>query len=178
MQWLCHLSCKGWTTYCNSCSWGILTNQLLRQQWVQATAARIVTQPKRSDHITPILHDLHWLPVEMLHDYKIMSPVYSCMNGKAPQYLWELISNGPLPSCALSPILHPISSSYPQHQPKKTRKNTFKSEYFPMLHPNYGTVCPVRNSIIWRKLLGKTWRPTCFQIIRFAQTVHQWLFAF
>ena len=32
--------------------------------------------------------------------------------------------------------------------------------------------------IIWRKLWRKTWRPTCSQRIRFAQTVHQWLFWF
>ena len=178
MQWLCHLSCKGWTTYCNSCSWGIPTNQLLRQQWVQATAARIVTQPKRSDHITPILHDLHWLPVEMLHDYKIMSPVYSCMNGKTPQYLWELISNGPLPSCALSPILHPISSSYPQHQPKKNKRKHFQVRVLSNAAPKLWNSLPSQKQHNLKETFRKTWRPTCSQIIRFAQTVHQWLFAF
>ena len=44
-----------------------------------------------------------------------------------------------------------------------------------MLHPNCGTVFPILwESIIWRKLLRKTWRPTCSRRIRFAQTVHRW----
>ena len=61
--------------YCSSYLWGMPKNQLLRLQWVQNTAARILTQRKRLDHITPILCKLHWLPVEMHIDYKILSLV-------------------------------------------------------------------------------------------------------
>ena len=54
-----------------------------------------------------------------------------------------------------------------------------ESEHSPVLHPNCGTVCPLlSDSIMQRKLLRKTWRCTCSQKIRFAQTVHQWLFCF
>ena len=52
-------------------------NKLLRLQRVQNTASRIITQTKRSDRIVPILRELHWLPVEMEIDYKILSLVYS-----------------------------------------------------------------------------------------------------
>ena len=69
--------------YCNSCLWGMPKNKLLRLQRVQNTASRIITQTKRSDRIVPILRELHWLPVEMEIDYKILSLVYSCMNGRA-----------------------------------------------------------------------------------------------
>ena len=56
-------------------------------------------------------------------------------------------------------------------------KNTLESKRFPKLDPNCGTVCQLLwDSIIWRKLLRKAWRPTCSQRIRFVQTVHQWLF--
>ena len=77
--------------YCKNCLLGMLNNQLLKLQRVQNTAITIDTQTKRSDHITPILRKLHWLPVEMRIDYKIMCLVYSCMNRSAPQYLRELI---------------------------------------------------------------------------------------
>ena len=46
---------------------------------------------KKSDHITPILRELHWLPVETRIDYKILFLVHSCMNGTAPKCLRELI---------------------------------------------------------------------------------------
>ena len=55
------------------------------------TAARIVSQTKRSDQITPILRELHWPPVEMRIDYKIQSLVYNCMNDTAPKYRRALI---------------------------------------------------------------------------------------
>ena len=39
--------------------------------------------------ITPILCALHWLPVEKHTGYQILSLVDSCMNGTAPQCLWN-----------------------------------------------------------------------------------------
>ena len=49
---------------------------------------------------------------------------------------------------------------------------------FPVLHPQRSAVWPwLWESILWRKLLSKTWRPTWPQRIRFAQTVHPWLFS-
>ena len=77
--------------YCNSCLWGLPQNQIQRLQKVQNTAARIVSLAKKSDHITPILKDLHWLPVDKRIDHKLLSLTYSCMDGTAPPYLQELI---------------------------------------------------------------------------------------
>ena len=77
--------------YCNSCLWGLPQNQLQRLQKVQNTAARIVSGIKKSDHITPVLKDLHWLPVTKRIDHKILSLAYSCMEGTAPHYLQELV---------------------------------------------------------------------------------------
>ena len=98
--------------YCNSCMWDTPKNQLLRLQRVKITAARTVAQTKRSDQITPILHDLHWLPVEKRIDYKIQSLVYSCMNGTNPPV--PLGINTSLHSSAPSAVLHPIWSLHPQ----------------------------------------------------------------
>ena len=49
--------------YCNSSLYGCRKMQLKKLQHVQNTAARIVTQTRKFDHITPVLFDLHWLPV-------------------------------------------------------------------------------------------------------------------
>ena len=62
---------------------------------------------------------------------------------------------------------------------QRNNKNTLESKRFPKLDPNCGTVCQLHwDSIIWRKLLRKAWRPTCSQKIRFVQTVQKWLFFF
>ena len=50
--------------YCNSLLYGTSGANIAKLQRVQNTLARIVTSAKRKDHITPVLHDLHWLPVK------------------------------------------------------------------------------------------------------------------
>ena len=49
--------------FCNSLLYGCRQMRLKKLQYVQNTAARIVTQTRKFDHITPVLFDLHWLPV-------------------------------------------------------------------------------------------------------------------
>ena len=77
--------------YCNSCLWGLPQNQLDRLQTVQNNAARIVSGIRKRDHITPVLRELHWLPVRKRIEHKILALAYGCVNGSAPSYLQELI---------------------------------------------------------------------------------------
>ena len=77
--------------FCNSCLWGLPQIQLQRLQRVQNAAARVVSLSKRSDHISPVLEHLHWLPVAKRIDHKVLSLVCSCIEGTAPGYLQELV---------------------------------------------------------------------------------------
>jgi len=43
-------------------------------------------------HITPALYELHWLPVSVRIDYKILILTFKCIFGQAPTYLSDLIS--------------------------------------------------------------------------------------
>ena len=47
----------------NALFYGLPQNQISRLQHIQNTAARVVTLSRKSCHITPILKELHWLPV-------------------------------------------------------------------------------------------------------------------
>ena len=62
-------------------------------QHVQNTAARIVTYTSRQDHITPILSELHWLPVQYRIIYKILLFTYKALNDLAPSYIRDLITD-------------------------------------------------------------------------------------
>jgi len=63
----------------------------IKLQKIQNTAARIVTRSKYSDHITPILKKLHWLPIKERIDFKVLCLSYACMNKTAPEYLQDIV---------------------------------------------------------------------------------------
>jgi len=49
--------------YCNSVLYGVIDNLLQRLQSVQNATARLIAQTGRREHISPVLQELHWLPV-------------------------------------------------------------------------------------------------------------------
>ena len=77
--------------YCNSLLYGLPDNQLNRLQRIQNIAARIVTRSPKHDHITPVLKQLHWLPVRMRVLYKLLVLTYRALEGKGPSYLQDIV---------------------------------------------------------------------------------------
>ena len=83
--------------YCNAILHGLPEKLMRRLQSVQNGAARMITSALRRDHITPILRQLHWLPVGLRQrvDFNIAVLVFQCLTGHAPVYLaddWQLSS--------------------------------------------------------------------------------------
>ena len=48
---------------CNSLLYGVDEGLLKKLQAVQNAAARVTAETRKFDHITPVLRELHWLPV-------------------------------------------------------------------------------------------------------------------
>ena len=78
--------------YCNSLMFGIPKDLMSQLQKRQNHAARVITQWRKYDHITPVLVDLHWLPVKQRIDSKILLLTYKALNGLAPAYIRELLT--------------------------------------------------------------------------------------
>jgi len=74
--------------YCNALLYGVSERLIHRLQSVQNAAARLVTGARRRDHITPILRQLHWLPVRQRVTFKIAVLVFQCLTGQAPR-TWQ-----------------------------------------------------------------------------------------
>ena len=76
--------------YCNSLLYDIPKYQRDKLQRIQNTAARMITGTRSSDRITPILKSLHWLPVEVRINFKILLITY-ILDGQSARYLEPLI---------------------------------------------------------------------------------------
>lgn len=76
----------------NSLLFGLNKTLLTRLQKVQNTAAKLITLSQKYDHVTPILKELHWIPVEQRIIFKIALLVYKALNEAGPAYLRELLT--------------------------------------------------------------------------------------
>jgi len=72
--------------YCNSLLYSISDSLLQRLQSVQNAAARLLTGTRQCDDITPVLRQLHWLPVHRRIHFKIAGWVFRALTG-SPAYL-------------------------------------------------------------------------------------------
>ena len=107
--------------YCNAVLCGLPQCLLYKLQKVQNTAACMIFKAPRTDHITPILHKLHWLPVCDRIVYKISTLCHTSLTGLSPHYLSDIItlyapSRGLCSSSdtRLLSIHRPITKSYGQ----------------------------------------------------------------
>ena len=54
-------------------------------------AARLISRTPKSHHITPVLQQLHWLPVKDRVSFKLLLLTFKALHGLAPIYISELI---------------------------------------------------------------------------------------
>ena len=78
--------------YCNGLLYGIPNYLIDRLQRIQNAAARLITGTPRSSHITPVLRELHWLPVPQRIRFKLALLTFKAINGLSPTYLSELLT--------------------------------------------------------------------------------------
>ena len=85
---------------------GLLLSLICKLQRVQNCAAHLVVHASLTVHTTPILAQLHWLPVQSRISYKITCLCFSSIDSTTPTYL--------------SDILHFYSPARPQHSSADT----------------------------------------------------------
>ena len=82
--------CK--TDNCNSLLCGASKHLVhAKMQNVENGAARIIVRPGKLEHISPVLKELYWLPVELRIVYRIYVLTFKCVHGLGHKYLQELL---------------------------------------------------------------------------------------
>ena len=73
--------------YCNSLLAGMSESNFHKLQCVENTLARVVSGNTRRDHITPVLRELHWLPVRSRVSFKRATLAFNIRQTGMPEYL-------------------------------------------------------------------------------------------
>ena len=77
--------------YCNALLVGMSDSNFKKLQRVQNTLARVLLRLSRSDHITPALIELHWLPVKYRVTFKLATLTFKTLQSGQPTYLRDLV---------------------------------------------------------------------------------------
>ena len=77
--------------FCNSLYYGLPNRLIKKLQIVQNAAARLISLSQKHDHITSLLKEQHWLPVEYRIQFKILFLTFKCINNTAHVYLQDLV---------------------------------------------------------------------------------------
>ncbi len=76
--------------YCNSLFVGLAACFVKRLQYIQDSA--VLTYISSRHHITPVLQQLHWLPVQSCIDFKTLILDYKAVHGLAPDCIYDLVT--------------------------------------------------------------------------------------
>ena len=143
--------------YCNSILSGVNDCSLDILQRIQNNAARLVCKKKKADHISPLLVQLHWLPVAKRILYKLDIICYKALNNSAPDYLINLL-NVYKPSRNLRSVSDPLSLQVP-----RTKLSTFGPRAFSVSVPLSWSQLPLVRSPLSHHL-RLFLRLTCFPL--------------
>jgi len=122
--------------YGNSLLCGLPIDLVTKLQLVQNKAARLVTLTKKRDHVTPVLCRLHWLPVDVRIDFKVLLMVYKALHGLAPYYIRELLND-------YQPTRQLRSSSNIMLQIPRTRTVRYGDRAFSAYAPKIWNILPL-----------------------------------
>ena len=111
--------------------------------------ARVVSGTRRSDHITPVLARLHWLPVAARITFKIALLTFKAITTKKPEYLAEML-DFQAPPKTLSIVLEKPSAC-------ERCQNCFPPVTLSaMPHPQSGTISRLTwLTCLWHRSLSK-----------------------
>src|SRR6218665_211814 len=79
--------------YCNSVLCGLPASTFQPLTTVLRCAAKLIKNLSPRDHVTPILHELHWLLIPARINFKICLVMYRVLTNSSPSYASSLVTS-------------------------------------------------------------------------------------
>ena len=76
--------------YCNGLLHDVSYYLIEKMQRIQNMAARLIFRKPKFSHVTPLLFDLHWLPVKYRIQYKLLLFTFKGIHKLAPEYINDM----------------------------------------------------------------------------------------
>ena len=109
--------------YCNAAFAGAADEQITRIQKIQNNAAWLILKKLKRDHVTPLLKELHWLPVKYYIQYKLTMLTFCHFDGTLLPYPSSSL-------CTYQPLRSLRSSTERLLKIPKTNLKTFGEHSF------------------------------------------------
>ena len=116
--------------YVNALYCGLPDSDIRKLQQVQNAAARVITGKTQRESISMCLKELHWLPIKYRVQHKLLTLVYRCLVGEAPQYIQDLLVEQPCYRQGLR-----SNNLYRRLKVPKTKMKTFADRSFSVAGP-------------------------------------------
>ena len=116
--------------YVNALYCGLPDSDIRKLQRVQNAAARVITGRTQGESISMCLKEPHWLPIKYRVQHKLLTLVYRCLIGEAPQYLQALLVEQPCYRQGLR-----SNNMYRRLIVPKTKRKTFVDRSFSVAGP-------------------------------------------
>ena len=78
--------------YCNAILYGVAETDISKMQRIQNMCAKLVLNRGKYESSRQALYDLHWLPIKARINQKLLTFMFQCFIGRAPEYLNDILS--------------------------------------------------------------------------------------
>ncbi|KAF7247933.1 Nephrocystin-3 [Varanus komodoensis] len=134
--------------FCNALYVGLPLKTVRILQLVQNRAARLLTGTGRYVHMTPVLRQLHWLPIEVRAQFKVLVMTYKALNGLGPGYLKERL-HPYLPSRPLRSAGEALLREPSKYSPNLRKYCEAMEYFFQVVHFAVEPECPFQAVRKW-----------------------------